>query len=252
MGSKGGVGTTTVAVNLGVQLAMSTEKRVVLLDFARPIGYVSLLLDLQPRFTLRDAVGNLERLDSYFLAGLLTRHKSGLDVLAGTANPDEWHHIPVPVLPRVVNVTQSNCDFLLMDLGSVYSSEWSSVLHLARMVIVVSEADVPGLWALDRHMSSLVSFGLDPERLKIIINRWHRNDEDALKAFEKKVKRTIFARLPNDFRQVSKAVNLGAPLSGDHSDPLTARIQQVAAQLAGVSLPAGAKRSTILNLFSTR
>ncbi len=253
MGSKGGVGATTVAVNLGVQLASLTKKRVVLLDFARPLGHVSLLLDLQPRFSIRDAIESLERLDSHYFTGLLTRHKSGLEILAGTTDPDEWFHIPVPVLPRVVNVAQSSCDYLLMDLGSVYSSEWSSVLHLARTIVVVAQADVPAMWTLERHVAAMKGFGLDADRLRIVINRWHRNDDEALKAFEKKVKRPIFARIPNDFRQVSESVNLGTPLSRNHQDPLMARFRQMASQLAGVAPPAGGKRGggTVLNLFKT-
>src|SRR5262249_30037402 len=63
MGSKGGVGTSTVAVNLAVQLTEITEKRVGLLDFVSPLGSVALLLDLQPRYTVCDAVENVERMD---------------------------------------------------------------------------------------------------------------------------------------------------------------------------------------------
>jgi pilus assembly protein CpaE len=253
MGSKGGVGATTVAVNLGVQLASLANKRVVLLDFARPLGHVALLLDLQPRFSIRDAVENLERLDSHFFSGLLARHKSGMEILAGTSDPDEWFHIPVPVLPRVVNVAQNSCDYLLMDLGSMYSSEWSSVLHLARTMIVVAQADVPALWTLERHMAAMKGFGVDPERLNIVINRWHKNDDEALKTFEKKVKRPIFARIPNDFRQVSEAINLGTPLSRNHHDPLIARFRQMASQLGGFAPPAGVKRGgTLMGLFGQK
>jgi len=255
LGAKGGVGTTTVAVNLAVQLAAIADKRSVLLDLGRPLGLVSLLLDLQPRFSIRAALENLERLDSYLLAGLLTRHKSGLEVLGGATDPDEWQHIPVQTLPRVVNVAQNCCDYLVMDMGSVYSSEWSPVLHLARTILLVTQADVPGLWSLERHLSALASFGLDPARIQIIINRWHRPDEEALKAFEKKAKRPIFARIPNDFRRVSMAVNLGAPLAWDHNDPLVSRFRQMASQLVGVSLAVEAKRGSFLgflNSISTR
>ena len=251
LGAKGGVGTTTVAVNLAVQLAAVAEKRAVLLDLARPLGLVSLLLDLQPRFSVRAAFENLERLDSYLLAGLLTRHKSGLEVLGGVTEPDEWQHIPVPILPRVVNVAQNCCDYLVMDLGSVYTSEWSPVFHLARSILLVTQADVPGLWSLERHLSALASFGLDPAKIQIIINRYHRPDEEALKAFEKKTKRSIFARIPNDFRRVSMAVNLGAPLAWDHNDPLVSRFRQMASQLVGVSLVAETKRGSLFNLFSS-
>ena len=251
LGAKGGVGTTTVAVNLAVQLAAIAGKRALLLDLARPLGLVSLLLDLQPRFSIRAAIENLERLDSYLLAGLLTRHKSGLEVLGGVTDPDEWQHVPIAALPRVVNVAQNCCDFLVMDMGSVYTSEWKPVLQLARTVLVVTQADVPGLWALERHLSALASFGLDATKLQIIINRWHRPDEEALKAFEKKAKRPIFARIPNDFRRVSMAVNLGAPLSWDHNDPLVSKFRQMASQLVGVPLEVEAKRGSLFNFFSS-
>jgi len=250
MGSKGGVGTSTIAVNLGVQLAGLTQKRVVLLDFGRPVGHDSLMLNLQPEFSIRNAIENLERLDSHFFAGLLTRHKSGLGVLAGTSDLDAWQHIPVPALARVVNVAQGSCDHLLMDLGSMYSSEWSAVLRLAQTIVLVAQADVPGLWTLERHITAMVSFGLDPGRLRIIINRWHRSDEEALGAFEKMAKRPVFARLPNDFRQVSQAANLGAPLSKNHNDPLTTKFRQIATQIAGIAPAAGEKRGALFNLFS--
>jgi pilus assembly protein CpaE len=128
MGSKGGVGTTTVTVNLGVQLATFARKRVVVLDFARPLGNVHLLLDLHPKFGIRDAIESLERLDSHFFNGLLTHHKSNLEVLGGSTQPEEWQRIPVPMLERVVNVAQNNFDLVLVDMGSQFSSEWSPIL----------------------------------------------------------------------------------------------------------------------------
>jgi pilus assembly protein CpaE len=90
MGAKGGVGTTTVTVNLGVQLATYARKHAVLLDFARPLGNAHLLLDLHPKFTVRDAVDNMDRLDSHFFAGLLTRHKTKLEILGGATQAEEW------------------------------------------------------------------------------------------------------------------------------------------------------------------
>jgi putative transposase len=81
MGVKGGVGTSTVAVNLGVQLVQLSKRCVILFDLARPVGHVSPLLDLKPRFSVSDAIESLDRLDTHFLGGLLTGHRSGLEVL---------------------------------------------------------------------------------------------------------------------------------------------------------------------------
>ena len=152
MGSKGGVGATTVGVNLGVQLSTFARKRVALLDFARPLGNVHLLLDLHPRFTVRDAVDNLDRLDSHFFSGLMTPHKTKLEILGGAMHPEEWQTIPVPPLERVVNVAQNVFDMVLVDMGSQFSSEWSPILRMARMILIVAEANVPALWTLERRL----------------------------------------------------------------------------------------------------
>jgi pilus assembly protein CpaE len=251
MGAKGGVGATTVAVNLGVQLASYARKSVALLDFARPLGNVHLLLDLHPRFSVRDAVDNMDRLDSHFFAGLLTHHKSNLEILGGATQPEEWQTIAIPPLERVVNVAQNNFDMVLLDIGSQFSSEWSAVLRMARMILLVAEANVPALWTLERRLLALKGFGINPERTRIIINRWHKGDEEVLKSVQKDIKRPIFACLPNDFRKASESVNLGTPLhENNHNNTLSIRYRQIAAQLAGFESAPIVKRTGIGGLFS--
>lgn len=250
MGSKGGVGATTVSVNLGVQLATYARKHVALLDFAQPLGNVHLLLDLQPKFSVRDAVDNLDRLDSHFFSGLLTRHKSQLEILGGATQPEEWQTIAVPPLERVVNVAQNSFDVVLLDVGSQFSSEWSSVMRLARMVLIVAEANVPALWTLERRLLALKGFGIAHDRVRIIINRWHKSDDEVLNGIQKEINRPIFACLPNDFRKASESVNLGMPLHYNHNNVLTNRYRQMAAQLMGMDISPAAKKGSLGGLFS--
>jgi len=250
MGSKGGVGATTVTVNLGVQLATYARKRVVILDFARPLGNVHLLLDLHPHFGVRDAVENINRLDSHFFSGLLTQHKTKLEILGGTQQPEEWQSIHVPLLERVVNVAQNNFDVVLLDMGSQFSSEWSPILRMSRMVMIVAEANVPALWTLDRKLVALSGFGMEPDRGRIIINRWHKGDEEVLKSIEKNVNRPIFACIPNDFRKASEAVNLGTPLLQNHNNLLSNRYRQMAGQLTGMDSAPAQKKGSLGGFFS--
>ena len=250
MGAKGGVGATTVAVNIGVQLSVFARKRVALLDFANPLGNVHLLLDLHPKFTVRDAVDNMDRLDSHFFAGLLTRHKTKLEVLGGVTQPEEWQSIHIPSLERVVNVAQNTFDMVLLDMGSQFSSEWTSILRMARMILIVAEANVPALWTLERRLLALKGFGVDPERARVIINRWHKGDDDVLKGIQKDINRPVFASLPNDFRMANAAVNLGTPLQENHNNTLSSRYRQIAAQLAGLDVVPITKKGSLGGFFS--
>jgi pilus assembly protein CpaE len=250
MGAKGGVGTTTVSVNLGVQLSTYANKRVVLLDFARPLGNAHLLLDLRPKFTVRDAVDSLDRLDSHFLAGLLTKHKTKLEILGGVTQPEEWQSIDVKNLDRAVNVAQNSFDVVLLDMGSQLSADWSAILRRARMILIVAEANVPSLWTLERRLLALKGLGVDPERARIVINRWHKGDDEVLRSVQKDLSRPIFASLPNDFRKASQAVNLGTPIPDNHNNILVNRYRQIAGQLVGMESTAPEKKGALSSLFS--
>lgn len=250
MGAKGGVGTTTVAVNVGVQLSMFASKRTVLLDLARPLGNAHLLLDLQPKFTVRDAVESLDRLDSHFMAGLLTKHKSKLELLGGITQPEEWQNIQVPRLQRAVNVAQNSFDAVLVDMGSQFSSEWTSILRMARMILVVAEANVPSLWALERRLTALKGLGVPSDRARIVLNRWHKGDDEIVRGIEKDSGFPTFASLPNDYRKTSQAVNLGTPIPENHNNALVHRYRYIAERVMGIEPQAQERKGALSGLFS--
>jgi pilus assembly protein CpaE len=233
MGSKGGVGTSTVAVNLAVQLTEITQKRVGLLDFASPLGSVALLLDLQARYTVRDAMENVERMDGHFLGSLWTPHPSGLQVLAGTPSPDERLLSAGRALAEVVRVAQTVLDYLVID-GGTYSSHWTRFAEPAPLILLIAEAGELSLWSLERQLSALAAAETQNGNVRVVINRWHRKGQEALQSAEKALQHPIFARLPNDYRQVSEATNLGTPLTKNPSDPLGVKFRELACQLAGV------------------
>jgi pilus assembly protein CpaE len=250
MGSKGGVGATTVAVNLGVDLCAVARKRTVLLDLARPLGNAHLFLDVKPRFGIRDAFENLDRLDTHLLGGLLTRHESKLELLAGAFHPEAWHNIHVTPVLRVVNVAQADFDLVVLDMGAQFSPEWNRVLQSARTILVVVEANVPSLWNLERRVQALTAFGIGPERIRVILNRSHRGDEETVKSIEKEISLPVFACLPNDFAEASTATNHGTPLNGSHSSALGARYRELAARLAGVEAAAIPRRGSLGGIFA--
>jgi pilus assembly protein CpaE len=248
LGTKGGVGTSTVAVNLAVELAQISGKSTILLDFSRPMGDVAALLDLKPSFQLRDAMENFKRLDPTLLSGLLTPHKSGLKILSGAAHLEDWQHASFPAIERLVEIAQQSFEFVVMDFGSFYSAEWQNVLRAAE-VLLVSEADLPGLAKLHRHLGALAKLQVSSAQLRLIINRWHRHDEQALEKVENGMKIPVFARLPNNFKQVSEATVRGDSLERG-GDALSGEFNKMAARLSGHGLAKQSKKSRLGDFFS--
>jgi pilus assembly protein CpaE len=248
LGTKGGVGTSTVSVNFAVQLAQIARKSTVLLDFSRPMGDVSAFLDLKPSFQMRDAVENFQRLDPTLFSGLLTRHKSGLRVLTGAVQLEDWQNASVSAIERVVEIAQQSFDFVVMDFGPFYSAKWQKVLQAAE-ILLVSEADLPGLAKLHRHLGALAKLQVSSRQVRLIINRWHRHDEPALAKVENDMKMPVFARLPNNFKQVNDATVRGDSLK-QQGDPLSAEFHKIAVRLAGLDIARQPNKSRLGQLFS--
>ena len=124
------------------------------------------------------------------------------------------------------------------------------MLQRARMILMIAEANVPSLWTLERRLLALSGFGVEPERIRVIVNRWHRGDEEVLKSIEKNIKRPVFAFIPNDFRKANTAANLGTPLMENHSNALSNRYRDLASQLAGMETVTAPKKTGIGNFFS--
>jgi len=249
MGAKGGVGASTIAVNLSVQLAQISRKRVTLLDFARPLGFTSLMLDLQPKFTIRDAAQNSARMDTHLFDGLLTQHKSGLSLLGGILDPNEWSNVSLAAVPRIAEVAQIHSDYVVADIGNQCPGEWAEMLSLARYVLMVSEAHVTSLWAVERQVTALIARNVDASLLRLVINRWHRRDDPVLKSIEQRTKRNVFMRLPNNFSKVNDAVNTGTPLSDNHDNAIVSRLRDFATELTGATVQP--RRTGLGNLFSS-
>ena len=241
-GSKGGVGTTTVALNLSVQLASETKKRVTLIDLARPFGQISLMLDFEPRFTVLDALERIERLDERVLASMATSHKTGIDLLAGPLEApmraEQRLSVTIGALCALIETADRAYDFVVVDLGVVNAAEWAPVLCLAHRILLVTEPSVLALGMIRRHLAAAGPAGVDCRRIQVVVNRWRQNDDEMLARLEKREGREVLMRLPNDYRQLTEAVNLSMPLTGSANNLLLARYRELADWVANSAIMA--------------
>ncbi len=234
-GSKGGVGTTTVALNLAVHMARLTKKRIALLEFARPFGQIALMLDAEPRFTLLDALERAARLDEALLPSLMTRHKSGVEIMMGprhlALSAEQRQTVTLEGLLRIFELARNVFDFVVVDLGFVNAAEWARVMHGADTLLLICEPGALAMGMLERYLNAVDSAGLDRSQFQVVVNRSRQNDDSIISEQERQLGQTFFVRLPNDYRQVSEAVSLGIPLTAVANNPLVARYRDMAAKL---------------------
>src|SRR5258705_1154298 len=137
-------------------------------------------------------------MESHFFDGIVTTQRLNLHLLAGILHPEGLQQIPATLLDRVANVAQTNFDMVLADVGSQFGSDWTAILRSSRMILLVTETNVPSLWALERRLSALESLRIDSDKVRVVLNRWHKGDQETLNSVQKNIKRPIIACLPND------------------------------------------------------
>ena len=212
-GAKGGAGTTTVAVNCAVELARLTKRQTLIVDLKAGFGEVSLFLGVRPRYTVLDALESLHRLDKDFLRELCARHKSGLEILAGSEQferPGAQDAGAVEELFRVVGKTH---DYVVVDAGNQINSCSIAALYAADTIFVVATPDVPSVRNAQRLVDRVRQLGVGGERIRILLNRASDQHMIGQKQIETALGYGIHHTFTSDYRTVSTALNSGVPLA---------------------------------------
>ncbi len=212
-GAIGGVGTTSVAVNLGCALAQNEKNSVALIDLDLCLGDADVFLDTIPDYTLVDVAQNVTRLDFTLLKRSLTKHSSGLYLLPRPVQLDEVSLITRDDLQRVIGLMKATFTHLVLDLSKGYTSIDLIALEMANHILLITQLDLPCLRNVVRLMMSFSEMEGIAEKVKIIINRVGLDTGHiTLKKAEETIGREIFWELPNDYRTMIEARNNGVPL----------------------------------------
>lgn len=213
-GCKGGVGTTTVAVNLAVSLAkLAGDKKVALIDLNIPFGEIALHLDIRPNFDWAEVITNLSRLDSTYLMGTITKHPSGIHVLSSPSKVVEKNTIKVESLEILLRLMQTMFDFIVIDSGQSFNDLFREIMKISDKVIIVSELSLPCIINLKRVKGICRELGYpSEENTEIIINRFHKNSEISIKEIEKELNKKFLCCIPDAFDIFMSTISQGKPL----------------------------------------
>src|SRR5207237_7086366 len=212
-GAKGGAGTTTVAVNCGVELARLSKRSTVIVDLKAGLGEVALFLGVRPRYTLIDAIDNLHRLDRDFLRELAVKHKSGLEILAGSENFDRPGSADSGAVEELLRLLAKQYEYIVIDGGSTLNAVTSSGLFAADQMFLVANPDVPSVRNAQRLLDRARQLGVAGERVRILLNRAVEPYVIPPKQIEHALGHPIHHEFTSDYKTVSTALNSGVPLS---------------------------------------
>lgn len=245
-GVKGGVGATTLAVHLAMHLTVTHGKRVLLVDYKHELGHVALHLGIRDNiYSISDLVRNVDRLDADLLAGFVTRHKSGLDVLPSPDTCAKAHEDSREALDRVMEYLKRRYDFILLDSSMRYGASLQTLMAASEEVALISTPDLPALRDLARHVEHMNAMTDLTSKLRVVINRSTSEDAVSPAQIESSVRCPISLAVPNNFGQLLEAVNVGEPIAPSVRSPFTQAIAQWAARLATeapLETPAGAAK----------
>jgi len=232
-GAKGGAGTTTVAVNCGVELARLSKRSTVILDLKPGLGEVALFLGLRPRFTLLDAIDNLTRADREFLRELAVTHKSGLDILAGSEHFDRPSGADGAAIEELLRLLTKQYDYIVVDGGSQINSCTVSSLYTADQLFLVANPDVPSIRNAQRLLDRVRQLGAVGDRVRVLLNRASSPLPIPQKQIEGALGHPIHHTFPNDYKTVSSALNSGVPLALTGDTELAAQFDKFTQGILG-------------------
>jgi pilus assembly protein CpaE len=254
-GALGGVGTTSVAVNLACVLARNPRHSVALVDLDLCLGDADVFLDAIPDYTLVDVAQNVTRLDFSLLKRSLTKHASGVYLLPRPVQLEDVALITPDDLRRVIGLLKATFTHLVLDLSKGYSPIDLVALEMASQVLLVTQLDLPCLRNVVRLMLSFGSMEGIGEKVKIVVNRAGlESGHITLKKAEESIGKEVFWQLPNEYRTMIEARNNGVPLIEQAPKAaITQSIAGLAAAMFGEEEPPAAetagKKSTLGGLF---
>ena len=244
LGAKGGSGVTTLACNFAVSLAQESGQSTLLIDLHLPLGDAALDLGITAQYSTVDALRAASRLDANFFLKLLTKHSSGLSVLAA---PGKFTPLQSTIedIDKMLAVARQEFEYVVVDCGTRLDLADTTLFSQAAAIYLVTQVSIPEL----RNSNRLVSefFTKSGQKLEIVLNRYTPRslgvDEDHI---TKALTRPATWRIPNDYATARRTQNTATPLSLEDL-PISRMIRQMARTACG--LPPNPEKKKRFSLF---
>jgi pilus assembly protein CpaE len=207
----GGMGTTTVAVNLAAALAEEGTK-VALVDLNLDAGDVNTFLNVNPTYTLSSVTNNIERLDANFLMSVMTRHASGPFVLTEPLEVDDAVSITPEQVQRIIEFLKGIFNYVIIDCVGQLAGCNMAIFGSSDLILFTTTLSLPALKNTRRYLNAMSLKGLGSDRVKLVINRHLPKSDIQIKDAEKVLTMPVYQAIPNEYADVVDSINKGMPV----------------------------------------
>ena len=212
--NKGGIGKTSLATNLALEISKITKENIALIDLNFQMGDITTFLDLKPSFNISYMLENLDKINETFLLSTLERYKkTSLYVLADPPYFKQADNIQPRQITKLFNTLKETFSYIIVDAEASFEGKNIAALDNSDLVLLVSVANLPALRNTQRCLELFEKLGYDKEKVKIIINRYMENDEIKGADIEKVLSKKIYWKIPNNYFAIMTAINKGIPVS---------------------------------------
>jgi pilus assembly protein CpaE len=211
--AKGGQGASSLAVNLAIALGRIDDMDAAVLDLDLIVGDVPGLMDVTPKYDLLDARDSDDGIDFARLQSCMTRHESGVSVLAGLINNGRINEISPTHIKRAIESIKSMFNYAVIDTAHGFDTRTLAALESSDLILVPVTPSVLAVRAARRSLDLLGSLGYDPHSIMLIVNRVAKRDRIKPADIEKAMDFPISWKIINDYKVVGGAVDAGRPFT---------------------------------------
>ena len=241
-GAKGGVGTSTLAVNLATGMAqLKGNPSVALVDMNLISGDVPLFLNMKSVFNWVEVARNISRLDATYLMSILQKHASGIHILpAPVIVGEETGMSPelITKVEKVLDLMRTIFDFVVIDGGQLLGHISTYLIGISDKVLLVTIPSLPGIINARKLIDAFHDLGYPPGKTIVVMNRYNQESGISIDEVRKMIKKDMHWSIPNDYRSTMNAINTGVPLTKSAlNTEITTKILELAADLSKGEFP---------------